>query len=38
VVLSQEELIVCVLVCRQENEDVKCEDVVGDEGGWRGCA
>jgi hypothetical protein len=34
VVLSQEELI----VCGQENKDVKCEDVVGDEGGWRGCA
>ena len=38
VVLSQEELPVCVLVCGQENKDVKCEDVVGDEGGWRSCA
>jgi hypothetical protein len=38
VLLYQEELRVCVLVCRQENKDVKCEDIVGDEGGWRGCA
>jgi hypothetical protein len=38
VVLSQEKLIVCGLVCGQENEDVECEDVIGDECGWRGSA
>jgi hypothetical protein len=38
VVLSQEELIVCVLVGGQENKDVECEGAVGDECRWRGCA